>query len=146
MGRTGCVTCKGKWRSEPSREARRPLTQSARAITCDRLRPNCTHCSRFNLKCQWYGPTLSWPRSDDRRRSIVSDSFSPGSSLHTTGPISDTRFLHTSNWDIEFYRSMTSSVPIRALSLLDEPMFWNPSTLDTVDQDLLGYCMFCKPA
>ncbi|KAI0120973.1 fungal-specific transcription factor domain-containing protein [Xylariales sp. AK1849] len=119
MARTGCATCKG------------------RAISCDRARPNCTNCSRSNRKCQWYGLRLSWPRANDRRRAVVSKSPPPP----TAGQISDARFVHTSHWDFELYHSMTSSVPVRTLSLLKEPTIWNPAKLEALDRDLFEY--FC---
>ncbi|KAF7175189.1 hypothetical protein CNMCM7691_006593 [Aspergillus felis] len=59
----------------------------------------------------------------------------------TAGQISDARFVHTSNWDIELHHSLTNSVPVRNLSLLSVPIFWNPSKLEALDRDLLEY--FC---
>lgn len=128
----------------PRRKARRPLTRPA--ISCDRARPKkaCTSCSRSNRKCQGYGLRLSWPRPNDRRRAVVSKSAPPSPSPPTAGQISDARFVHTSTWDIELYHSLTSSVPVHKLSLLGVPIFWNPSTLEALDRDLLEYCMLYK--
>ncbi|KAJ5679524.1 hypothetical protein N7462_007768 [Penicillium macrosclerotiorum] len=55
------------------------------------------------------------------------------------GQISDARFVHTSHWDIELHHSLTSPVPVRNLSLLGVPTFWNPSQLESLDRDLLEY-------
>ncbi|KAE8373968.1 fungal-specific transcription factor domain-containing protein [Aspergillus bertholletiae] len=116
------------------------------ALRYDRARPKkpCTNCSRSNRKCQGYGLRLSWPRPNDRRRAVVSQSALPSPSPPTAGWISDARFVHTSNWDIELYNSLTSSVPVRNLSLIDVPAAWNPYKLEALDQDLLEY--FCRVA
>ncbi|KAH6639954.1 tRNA synthetases class I-domain-containing protein [Truncatella angustata] len=119
--RNGCAACKD------------------RAIRCDRVRPNCTNCSRSNRKCQWHGLRLFWPRANDRRRAVVSESPMVSPSPPTAGQISDARFVHTSHWDIELYHSLTRSVPVRTLSLLHVPTVWNPSKLEDSDQELLEY-------
>ncbi|GIK00984.1 hypothetical protein Aspvir_005014 [Aspergillus viridinutans] len=92
-------------------------------ISCDRVRPQkaSTSCSQSRRKYKRLAP------------------LSP--SRPTAGQISDTRFVHTSNWDIELHHSLTSSVPVRNLSLLSVPIFWNPSKLEALDRDLLEY--FC---
>jgi hypothetical protein len=125
-------------------KTRRPLNRTGRSIICDGFKPECKQCSESNRKCQWSGLRLSWPRNNDRRRFIVSNSQSPCSSSPTSAQASDAQFVHTSNWDMELFHHLTSSVPIRALSLLDEPMSWNLSTVDMVDRDLLRYCMLCN--
>ena len=144
LARNGCTTCKGKRRTGPRREARRPLTRPGRAISCDRARPNCMNCSQSNRKCQGYGLRLSWPRANDRRRAVVSKLSPPSPTSPPAGQISDARFVHTTHWDIELYHSLTGSVPVRTLSSLDPPTCWNPSKLETLDPDLLEYCMLCQ--
>jgi hypothetical protein len=47
---------------------------------------------------------------------------------------------------MELYHSLTSSVPVRNLSLLRVPIFWNPSKLEALDRDLLDYCMWYNQA
>ncbi|KAF1922277.1 uncharacterized protein M421DRAFT_379587 [Didymella exigua CBS 183.55] len=121
--RIGCATCKG------------------RAISCDGARPHCTNCSRSNRKCHGYGLKLSWPRANDSRRAVVSKSSPPYLSLSKTGLVSDARFVHMSHWDIELNHSLTSSAPVRTLSLLGVPMLCNTFKLEAPDRDLFEYCM-----
>ncbi|GKT90206.1 hypothetical protein Ct61P_08056 [Colletotrichum tofieldiae] len=118
-------------------------TGQGRAASCDGARPRkaCASCSRSSRKCRGYGLRLSWPRPDDLRRAVVSESAPRSPSFPTAGHISDARFVHTSNWDIELYHSLKSAVPVRNLSLLGVPIFWNPSKLEALDRDLLEY--FC---
>ncbi|GIC92250.1 uncharacterized protein Aud_008716 [Aspergillus udagawae] len=125
MGPTCCATCQGG------------------TISCDRARPKqaSPRCSRSHRKCKRYGFRLSWPRPNNRRRAVVCKSAPLSPSPSTAGQISDARFVHTSNWDIELHHSLTSSVPVRNLSLLSVPIFWNPSKLEALDRDLLDY--FC---
>ncbi|KAF1919309.1 fungal-specific transcription factor domain-containing protein [Ampelomyces quisqualis] len=53
--------------------------------------------------------------------------------------VSDARFVHTSHWDIELYRNLTSSAPLRTLSLLGVPMLWSTFKLEASDRDLFEY-------
>ena len=117
-----------------------PATNSGpdRAISCDRTKPKCTNCCRSNRKCQWHNLKLSWPGANDHRRSVVSKS-SPSSP--TQGRISHARFVHTTYWDMELHHNLTGSIPVRALSLSDLSTCWNPSELETLDSDVLEYCM-----
>jgi hypothetical protein len=126
----------------PRRNVRTPLTQPGGTISCDRARPKqaSPRCSRSHRKCKRYGFRLSWPRPNNRRRAVVCKSAPLSPSPSTAGQISDARFVHTSNWDIELHHSLTSSVPVRNLSLLSVPIFWNPSKLEALDRDLLDYC------
>lgn len=102
----------------------------------------CTTCSRSNHKCQGHGLRLSWPRPNDCRRSVVCKSPLLSVSHSTGGKISDARFIHTSNWDIELYHRLTSSGPVRNLSLLGVPVSWNPLEQGGPEQaqELLEYC------
>ncbi|KAM0810212.1 putative Fungal-specific transcription factor domain-containing protein [Seiridium cardinale] len=111
------------------------------AMSCDGVKSNCTNCSRSHRKCQ--GLTLSWPRANDHRRAVVSKSRPPSLSPLTC-LITDARFVHMSNWDVELHHSLAGSVPKRTLSLLDVPTIWNPSKLEALDQDLFEY--FCLVA
>ncbi|KFA50020.1 hypothetical protein S40293_11018, partial [Stachybotrys chartarum IBT 40293] len=117
----------------------------AHAVVCDRARPNCANCCRFKRRCFWYGLRLSWPRPNDRRRAVVSKTPFLFPMLSGTGSVSDARFVHTSHRDIELYHSLTRSVPVRTLTLLDVPTIWNPSELETLDHDLFDYCKLGKP-
>ncbi|KAK9425538.1 putative Zn(2)-C6 fungal-type domain-containing protein [Seiridium unicorne] len=111
------------------------------AMSCDGVKSNCTKCSRSHRKCQ--GLRLSWPRANDHRRAVVSKSRPPSLSPLTC-LITDARFVHMSNWDVELHHSLAGSVPERTLSLLDVPTIWNPSKLEALDQDLFEY--FCLVA
>ncbi|GIJ91133.1 hypothetical protein Asppvi_010098 [Aspergillus pseudoviridinutans] len=123
MAPTCCATCQGG------------------TISCGRARPKkaSSSCSRSHRQCKRYGLRLSWPRPNNRRRAVVCKSAPLSPSPPTAGQISDARFVHTSNWDIELHRSLTNSVPVRNLSLLSVPIFWNPSKLEALDRDLLEY-------
>ncbi|KAK1570177.1 fungal-specific transcription factor domain-containing protein [Colletotrichum navitas] len=123
-----CATCQGR---ASSRELARPKRV-------------CTSCSRSNRKFRGHGLRLSWPRPNDARRAVVSESaqWSPSSSI--AGTISDASFIHTSCWDIELYNKLKSSGPVRNLLLLSVPTFWNSSKLGALDRDLLEY--FCRVA
>ncbi|KAK1948680.1 hypothetical protein LY78DRAFT_535565, partial [Colletotrichum sublineola] len=90
------------------------------------------------------GLRLSWPRPNDARRAVVSESALSSPSLSVAGTISDARFVHTSSWDIELYYTLKSSAPRRKLPLLSGPTFWNPYKLEGLDLDLLQY--FCCEA
>lgn len=121
------------------------LTWSGRAIKCDRSQPSCANCTRSNRRCQWDGLRLSWPRANDRRRAIVCKSAKPFDRVPHAG------FVHTSHWDIELYQSLTSSLPVRALTLIETPIIWNPFVTEMPDQDLLEYCKLwtsndCRPS
>ena len=104
-------------------------------------KPNCTNYSRSNQKYQWHNLKLSWPHANDRRRAIVSKSSPPSPLSPTEGRISDARFVHTTHWDIELSHNLIGSVPVRSLSWLDPSTCWNPSEMETLDSDLLEYCM-----
>jgi hypothetical protein len=91
---------------------------------------------------------LSWPRESDKRRAVVLVQKPPVSS-RTSGPssardvkISEARFVHVSNWDIERHNSLTSTIPAYERSFLHVPVTWNPSRLKVLDRDLFDYCKF----
>jgi hypothetical protein len=60
------------------------------------------------------------------------------------GHISNARFVHTSNWDIELHQSLVegSVPPERNMSLISVPIFCYPPKLEAGDQVLFEYCMF----
>ncbi|SPO03144.1 uncharacterized protein DNG_05826 [Cephalotrichum gorgonifer] len=132
--RTGCATCKDH------------------AISCDRAKPNCSNCSRSNRKCQWYGPKLSWPRANDRRRAVISKTPPPSSQRPAGDQNYSVQFVNTSHWDIELHHSLESSLAVPTRPLLDVPMAdvrtcpllgvpmpWVPPKLGPLDRDLLEY-------
>ncbi|KAK6088617.1 short-chain dehydrogenase [Seiridium cupressi] len=86
----------------------------------------------------------TWEKASiESGRAVVSKSRPPSLSPLTC-LITDARFVHMSNWDVELHHSLAGSVPERTLSLLDVPTIWNPSKLEALDQDLFEY--FCLVA
>ncbi|RMZ68686.1 zinc-finger transcription factor [Pyrenophora seminiperda CCB06] len=136
--RSACATCK---RNEPRQEY-----EVGRDMNCDAAEPNCTNCTRSKRTCQRNGDggglKLSWPRTNDTRRSVVSK-YSPPSSSFQTRPISDASFVHTSSWDFELYHSLINSRPdvMSGLTRMRVPLPWTPLVLQESHRELLEYCM-----
>ncbi|RSM08203.1 hypothetical protein CDV31_008211 [Fusarium ambrosium] len=79
----GCWTCKD------------------RKVRCDLRQPSCANCARSKRKCAGYGMRLSWPRPNDRRRSMVHE---PAQSPRTN-PESEKalHFINTYTWHVAMY-------------------------------------------
>ncbi|KAH7268150.1 fungal-specific transcription factor domain-containing protein [Fusarium solani] len=79
----GCWTCKD------------------RKVRCDLRQPTCANCARSKRKCAGYGMRLSWPRPNDRRRSMVHE---PGQSPRAN-PESEKalHFINTYTWHVAMY-------------------------------------------
>lgn len=83
---------------------------------------------------------LSWPRPNDLRRAIFSNSTSPTLSPHLAGQVSDARFVHISNWDLELHYRSKDPLTVGLTSLDAASASWNPLKLEALDRDLLEYC------
>lgn len=73
-------------------------TRTERKTACDRALPSCTNCRRRDIDCLGYGLKLSWPRKNDKRRSVHGD--------HVCMPIRSRKlaFVNASNPDIELWK------------------------------------------
>ncbi|KAI0871072.1 fungal-specific transcription factor domain-containing protein [Hypoxylon argillaceum] len=99
---------------------------------------------RGNKKCRGPGLKLSWPRPENRRRAVVSESTRPSSSVAV--PVSHARFIHTSHWDMELHNSLTSGAAVQNLSMLQSPSLPKLSALGSHDRDLLEYFYYVASA
>ncbi|RSL53160.1 hypothetical protein CEP54_010554 [Fusarium duplospermum] len=79
----GCWTCKD------------------RKVRCDLRQPSCANCARSKRKCAGYGMRLSWPRPNDRRRSMVHDpAQSPRANSESEKAL---YFINTYTWHVAMY-------------------------------------------
>lgn len=99
---------------------------------------NCTLGKQKTLK-------LFWPRAVDGRRAVVSTSQRP-ELAPVTDQTSDAHFVNTSYWDIELFNSLTNPATPHSLWLMDVQEFWNPTEVDTCEEDLLEYCTLWTPS
>ncbi|EEU43589.1 uncharacterized protein NECHADRAFT_82527 [Fusarium vanettenii 77-13-4] len=81
----GCWTCKD------------------RKVRCDLRQPSCANCARSKRKCAGYGIRLSWPRLNDRRRSMIHDPGQPPrANLESEKAL---HFINTYTWHVAMYGS-----------------------------------------
>jgi hypothetical protein len=130
----GCGTCKGLLSLYSIFQ---PLLTTCpdRRISCDRGLPACLHCIRSNRQCQGYGMRFSWPRPNDRKRSILGSA--PPAKAKANG-VSRLRIVNISNSDIEIHYYLTAN-RFNTLPAVPAPLRWSPITSDT-DYNLLQYC------
>ncbi|KAI1114770.1 fungal-specific transcription factor domain-containing protein [Nemania sp. NC0429] len=96
--RQGCWTCK------------------ARKVPCDQAKPTCRRCSQAGRECEGYAMRLSWPRDNDKRRSMKVTV--PTAGKRTRQRTSHGHFINATFQDIELFRYLTipgvSKPPIAA--------------------------------
>lgn len=63
-------------------------------MKCDSTKPSCNNCMKAHRSCKGYGIQLSWPRSKDKRRSII------GYHLVKHSQPRAREFLNVSSWDV----------------------------------------------
>ncbi|KUJ23302.1 uncharacterized protein LY89DRAFT_680072 [Mollisia scopiformis] len=110
-----------------------------RRISCDRGFPICLQCIRSNRKCQGYEIRLSWPRRNDRKRSILGKTLT-GTGKINSGLYSPVRIVNTSTSDIELYHYLASTGfgHLPCLPIVPRSISWTSITTDT-DYNLLQY-------
>ncbi|KAI8665069.1 Zn(2)-C6 fungal-type domain-containing protein [Fusarium sp. Ph1] len=119
----GCWTCKD------------------RKVRCDLRQPTCANCARSERKCAGYGIRLSWPRPNDRRRSMVHE---PGRSPRAN-PDSEKAlyFINTYTWHVAMYGpSSDGSYSMAALVARPPgPLMYSLSLINRNESMLLDYYM-----
>lgn len=136
--RTRCWTCKGGCSRHQvcTRFSCLTRTSLARRLPCDGGLPACQKCTQAHRKCQGYGTRLSWPRDNDKRRSILGES--PPVMRHTTRH-SDIFFVNATCRDIELYRHLSRKLtPPRSVQHF--PGLWGRPHLRADYSDLVNYC------
>jgi hypothetical protein len=100
-GNKRCWNCRGKFHfrgflSVTTSTPTHPRTE--RKTACDKSLPSCTNCIRRDIECLGYGLKLSWPRQNDKRRSVHGD--------HVFIPIRSKKlaFVNASNPDVELWK------------------------------------------
>ncbi|KAI0150262.1 fungal-specific transcription factor domain-containing protein [Xylariaceae sp. FL1272] len=88
----GCWTCK------------------ERKVQCDRGAPTCQRCVRGNRECEGYGPRLSWPRGNDKKRAITGPS---PARRRVPNPCEGHLYVHTVFSDVEVYRQLSMRKAVR---------------------------------
>ncbi|KAI1419556.1 fungal-specific transcription factor domain-containing protein [Xylaria sp. FL1777] len=119
--RQGCWTCK------------------ARKVRCDRGVPACQRCTTAQRECEGYGLRLSWPRENDRKRSIRAHmpTISTQTEMRYSG---GDPLINTTSHDVELYQYLSfarASKPrnpaLTSLKLLRTPQ------ADVTHNELLCY-------
>ncbi|KAF2730490.1 hypothetical protein EJ04DRAFT_579818 [Polyplosphaeria fusca] len=119
----GCWTCKD------------------RKIACDKRLPSCMNCARSGRPCQGYGMRLSWPRSNDRKRAMISK-ISDSNGDFCPSWLMDV-FVNVYTSDIELSQRLVdtellySSMP-HANTILENPR-WTPFMLNREQVNLFEY-------
>jgi len=82
---------------------------------------------------------LSWPRADDRKRSMLGTAPPKKAKAKANGnSASPFRMVNMSTWDIEIHYYLTSS-SFHTQPIVPTPISWTPVMSDT-DYNLLQYC------
>ena len=82
------------------------ITFLDRRILCDRTLPACSNCSRSDRKCQGYGLRLSWPKTNDRKRSQAGKApFQLARIRHFE--ISDSRLINYTYFDMDIHHHLS---------------------------------------
>ncbi|PVH98335.1 hypothetical protein DM02DRAFT_596200 [Periconia macrospinosa] len=121
MGVKGCWTCR------------------ERKVRCDLTLPACGNCARSRRVCKGYGMQLSWPRENDKRRSIVSYSTRRENNASHLEII---RFLNSSSWDVSLSEAirtgMISADHLRTMRV-PRPAYLSPTVMDSEQWQLIGF-------
>ncbi|KAI1266678.1 fungal-specific transcription factor domain-containing protein [Xylariaceae sp. FL1019] len=92
----GCWTCKD------------------RKIKCDRAAPSCQKCVRGNRDCEGYGPRLSWPRANDKKRAITGPS---PARWRVPSHSEDHLYVHTVFKDMQVHRDLSLRKAVHCLEI-----------------------------
>ncbi|KAM6529745.1 hypothetical protein FALCPG4_007873 [Fusarium falciforme] len=115
----GCWTCKD------------------RKVRCDLQQPSCANCARSKRKCAGYGMRLSWPRPNDRRRSMVHE---PDKSSRAN-PESEKalHFINTYTWHVAMYGSSSNGSYSKLVARPPGPLLYSLSLINRDESMLLDY-------
>ena len=80
-----------------------------RRIACDRAVPTCGCCLKAGRVCTGYGLRLSWPKENDKRRSIV---VRTPYSLPQKIDLLDMHMVNIGKWEMEVYNYLTTTDPM----------------------------------
>ncbi|KAM3084908.1 hypothetical protein ACMFMG_003353 [Clarireedia jacksonii] len=90
-------------------------TCADRRVRCDGGVPVCQKCSRAKRECQGYGMRLSWPRDDDKKRAIMSDSQRV---VMCIKPEINKFFINTNSRDVKLHGGISQHVePLLGIEL-----------------------------
>ncbi|KAG9254393.1 fungal-specific transcription factor domain-containing protein [Emericellopsis atlantica] len=136
-----------------------------RKLRCDRKLPHCTSCEQAQRSCPAYKQSLSWPKPNDRKRSIVGPRTRPASRL-PAAQVKASRWMNVGIEDIRTHlyisgdqvirgessstcgrKSLTLSTykqgevskPARSRLCFTSRLSWIPIRLDASHQTLLQY-------
>ncbi|RSL62836.1 hypothetical protein CEP53_004618 [Fusarium sp. AF-6] len=117
----GCWTCKD------------------RKVRCDLRQPSCANCARSKRKCAGYGMRLSWPRPNDRRRSMVHE---PGQRLGAN-PESEKalHFINMYTWHVAMYGPSSDGSYSKLVARPPGPLVYSLSLINRDESMLLDYYM-----
>lgn len=135
----GCWTCKGASLCLHSRLKNACLiVRAGRKIQCDRTLPICNNCVKTQRKCQGYGVRLSWPKQNDKKRTILGTS--PTTQARVPWHIQH-MFINTTWRDIETYRRITSNNGLILVTLSQRvPRLERQPQPQVKHAELLNYC------
>ncbi|KAL1863851.1 hypothetical protein VTK73DRAFT_6351 [Phialemonium thermophilum] len=115
--RKGCWTCRD------------------RKIHCDGGLPVCQKCVGAQRECRGYEPRLSWPRKDDKKRTMAGPS--PPAAVR---PPTASRlfFINATYRDVQVYRHLSHRLrPLPSIQYCPAP--WAPPQVDVNPPDLVRY-------
>lgn len=105
----------------------------ARRLKCDRALPSCSRCTRGKRACGGYGMALSWPRTNDGRRSMVG----PAPNLRVKIGSHKTKGLHwirATTWDVELHQAMMDSTLYPLGNIMQTTVAYNKLTENSTHQ------------
>lgn len=147
----GCGVCRGT----TSRISNQPiliLVVTDRKVKCDRTRPQCLRCTKLNRRCDGYGMRLSWPRRNDRKRSMLGPFTRAKASSAGQSHPRTALFVNVSPWDIDIHYALCADrLDKRSLILkgvnapppvksLPRAMRWVPHDMTSSELMILDYC------
>ncbi|KAI8716335.1 Zn(2)-C6 fungal-type domain-containing protein [Fusarium sp. LHS14.1] len=116
----GCWTCKG-------------------TIRCDLRQPSCVNCARSKRKCSGYGVRLSWPRPNDRRRSMVHEPDRPQrANLESEKSL---HFINTYTRHVAMYGPSSGGIYSKLVARPPGPLLHSLSLINRDESMFLDYDM-----
>ncbi|KAI0869826.1 fungal-specific transcription factor domain-containing protein [Hypoxylon argillaceum] len=121
--RQGCWTCK------------------ARKVQCDQGMPACRRCTQARRECEGYGLRLSWPRDNDKKRSVRATVLMTSTQSWTrTRHKGRNLFINATFQDIELFRHLTLQDVQKAPKLgTPSPKLWRQPRSEVPHTELIYY-------